>query len=331
MPNLQFGTFVLNIELLIYLIAGIIGVLAVRLQERGRPHKERFVSEAWNAVFLWLIVWKLSLILFDFKGVIQHPLSLVFFSGGPRAVWLASFVAIAYLFLRNYRMAGGREAIKVAATWGAGMAVTAFLGSILLNASSGTADYVGFAAAVTVLAFLLSPSSKVAAQSLGVVLIVMMLGIAIFGTAGGKSVRVDQAAPDFELTDLDGNTIRLSDYRGKTVVMNFWATWCRVCQAEMPHMEKFYRERQNEDVVVLSINATSQERSSDIVGNYVDNEGLSFPIVLDKSGDVLKEYNVTAYPTTYIVDPSGNIRERYLGAVSYESLKKAAKLTVQGN
>lgn len=327
---MQLGTFVLNIELLIYLISGIVGVLAVRFRERGRPQKEMHISEAWNAVFIWLIAWKLSLFLFDPKGVIKHPLSLVFFSGGLRGVLLASVAALAYLFLRNYRRAGGREAIKVTLTWGAGMAAAAFFGFIVFDEAVGIVEYVGLAVAVTILAFLLSPSPKIASRSLGIALIAVMLGYTVLNSTGGNSVRLDQAAPDFELTDLDGNTIRLSDYRGKTVVMNFWATWCRVCQAEMPHMEKFYREQQNEDVVVLSINATSQERSSDIVGNYVDNEGLSFPIVLDKSGDVLKEYNVTAYPTTYIVDPSGNIRERYLGAVSYESLKKAAKLADQG-
>lgn len=323
LPNLQVGTFVLNIELLLYLIAGIIGVLTVRYRERDCAERERRVSEAWNSVFLWLIIWKGSLILFDFKGVIQHPLSLIFFSGGVRGVLIASLVALAYLFLRNYRRVGSREAMTFAATWGAGMAAAAFLGFILLSESAGAAEYTGFAAAVTVLAFLLSPSAKIAVRSLGIILIVVMLGITIFGASGGKSIRIDQAAPDFELTDFDGNTIQLSDYRGKTVVMNFWATWCRVCQAEMPHMEKFYRDQQNEDVVVLSINATSQERSSDIVGNYVDKEGLSFPIVLDKSGDVLTKYNVTAYPTTYIIDPSGNIRERYLGAVSSDNMKKA--------
>ncbi|WP_416212785.1 TlpA disulfide reductase family protein [Paenibacillus donghaensis] len=59
---------------------------------------------------------------------------------------------------------------------------------------------------------------------------------------------------------MKGNPVRLSDFRGKTVVMNFWATWCRVCQAEVPHMEKLYRDQSDQDVVVLSANATSRER-----------------------------------------------------------------------
>ncbi|MGX4585693.1 redoxin domain-containing protein [Paenibacillus chitinolyticus] len=331
LPNLQVGTFVLNIELLIYLIAGIVGVLAVRFRERGRPQKERRVSEAWNAVFIWLIVWKASLFLFDPKGVIRHPLSLVFFSGGLRGVWLGSLAALTYLFVRNYRRTGSREAITVAMTWGAGMATAAFFGLVLLDDTVGAVHYTGLVVAATLLAFLLSPSPKIALRSLGIAVIAVMVIFTILNSTGSKSISVGQFAPDFELTDLEGTPVRLSDFRGKTVVMNFWATWCRVCQAEMPHMEKLYRDQSDEDVVVLSVNATSQEGSTDIVRRFVDNEGLSFPIVLDKSGDILKEYGVTAYPTTYIVDPSGNIRERHLGAISYESMKKAAKMADYDN
>ncbi|NWL88022.1 hypothetical protein DMN77_10520 [Paenibacillus sp. 79R4] len=325
MANLQIGTFVLNIELLIYFIAGIAGVLIVRYRDRNHAERERRAGQAWNAVFLWIIVWKASLMLFDFQGVIRHPLSLVFFSGGLRGVWLASIISLAYLFLRNYRPNGSREALKVAGTWGAGMAAVSFFALILLDDSSGTVHYVGFAMAVVLLAILLQSTSKIASQSLGILLLVAMLGFTIFDGTVGQSARVDQAAPDFELRDLDGNTVRLSDYRGKTVVLNFWATWCRVCQAEMPHLEKFYRDQQDRNVVLLSVNATSQERSDELVGKYANQEGLSFPIVLDESGEVLRDYAVTAYPTTYIIDPSGTLRNQYLGATSYETLMKAAR------
>ncbi|WP_120461936.1 peroxiredoxin family protein [Paenibacillus aceti] len=328
LPNLQIGTFVLNMELLIYLIAGIVGVLSVRYRERGRLERERRMSGAWNAVFIWIIVWKASLILFDFQGVIRHPQSLLFFSGGIRGVWLASIVVLAYLFLREVRRAGSREAMMNAVTWGAGMAAAAFLLFLLLDDAAGIADYAGLSVAVTLLAFMLSPSLKAAVRSLATALIIGMIGFTILNySSSGKNVQLDQAAPDFELTDLDGNAVRLSNYRGSTVVLNFWATWCRVCQAEMPHMEKFYREQGGEDVTILSVNATRQERNANLVGEYADKEGLTFPIVLDKSGEVLKEYSVTAYPTTYIIDSSGMIRERYLGAISYEGIKKTAKLT----
>jgi len=278
LPNLQLGTTVLNIELLVYLVAGIIGAYAVRYRQRKHPDRERQTGDAWNAVFLWLLVWKGSLFLFDPAGVIAQPLSLLFFSGGTRGIWLASLIALAYLFLRHYRRSGNREAVKIAASWGAAMLV---------------ATMIGYTA--------LSPIES----------------------KGG--VRIDQAAPDFELTDLSGNAVRLSDYRGQTVVLNFWATWCRVCQAEMPHVEKFYQEHKDGNVVVLSVNATTQERNPGLVREYADKRELSFPIVLDDRGDVLGNYGVTAYPTTYVIDPSGSVKSRYLGAFSYESMKRAVR------
>ncbi|MFC4598260.1 TlpA family protein disulfide reductase [Cohnella hongkongensis] len=277
-PNLQLGTTVLNIELLVYLAAGIAGALAVQYRQRRNPEKERQIGDAWNAVFIWLLVWKGSLFLFDPAGVIARPLSLLFFSGGTRGIWLASLVALAYLFLRHYRREGVREAAKLAASWG------------------------------------------------GVMLVATMIGYTALGPLESKGgVRIDQAAPDVGLTTLDGREVRLSDYRGSTVVMNFWATWCKVCQAEMPHVEKFYQEHKDRGIVVLSVNATTQERSADLVGPYAERHRLSFPIVLDDKGEALNQYGVTAYPTTYIIDSSGRVKGRYLGAFSYESMKKAVK------
>jgi len=278
LPNMQVGTTVINAEMLVYLISGILGVFAVRYVRNRHPERERQVSDAWNAVFLWLIVWKGSLFLFDPSGVIEHPMSLLFFSGGTKGIAVASLAAIAYLFLRNFRRSGARDAAKLAASWG------------------------------------------------GAALVAAMIAYTALGPIEAKGgVRIDQAAPDIELTDLNGNAVRLSDYRGQTVVMNFWATWCRVCQAEMPHVEKFYNEHKDRDVVVLSVNATTQERDAALVGRYAKEQGLSFPIVLDDRGDALDRYGVTAYPTTYIIGPSGNVQGRYLGAFSYESMKKAVK------
>ncbi len=278
LPNLQLGSTVLNIELLVYLLAGIFGVYAVRYRQRRHPERERQTGDAWNAVFLWLLVWKGSLFLFDPAGVIAQPMSLLFFSGGTWGIGLASVVALAYLFLRNYRRVGNREAVKLAASWGAVMLV---------------ATMAGYTA--------LSPI-----QSKG-------------------GVRIDQAAPDFKLTDLNGEAVRLSDFQGRTVVLNFWATWCRVCMAEMPHVEKFYQEHKDSDVVVLSVNATTQESNPGLVKEYADKRELSFPIVMDDRGEALGSYGVTAYPTTYVIDPSGIVKGRYLGAFSYENMRKAVR------
>ncbi|QJD85522.1 TlpA family protein disulfide reductase [Cohnella herbarum] len=339
MPNIQVGTFVLNIELLIYIVAGMVGVLAVHYRQRRHPDRERIVSDAWNAVFLWILVWKGSLFLFDPASVIAQPLSLAFFSGGAKGMWLASLIVAAFLGFRHFRRLGARQTAAVIAVMGAGWAMSVTLAQIVFSDSAGNAVYLIFVLSGAAMVLLLSPSPRYAAQAF----VILLVGTAILYTlldsteraanspeeraASGAEVgaRKAQLAPEFELTDLEGNSVKLSDYRGKTVLLNFWATWCRVCQAEMPHVEKLYRQYKDQDVIILSVNATSQERDVQRVAQYANKELLSFPIVLDEEGDVLKRYKVTAYPTTYIIDPSGVIQDRYLGAISYESMKKAVR------
>jgi peroxiredoxin len=131
-------------------------------------------------------------------------------------------------------------------------------------------------------------------------------------------------APDFELNDLEGNPVSLSDLRGKIVMVNFWATWCPPCRIEMPHMQKFYEEHQSkDDVVILGVNLTPTEEKLDAIRTFVDDQGLTFPIVLDPDGDVMQTYQVMAYPTTYILDTKGVIREKFQGAINYDIMKEA--------
>ncbi|MFC4600266.1 TlpA disulfide reductase family protein [Cohnella hongkongensis] len=131
-----------------------------------------------------------------------------------------------------------------------------------------------------------------------------------------------QLAPDFALTDLQGNPVKLSDFKGKRVLLNFWATWCPPCRVEMPHMQKFYEDYQEEDVVILGVNMTLTEKNPDGVQTFVNDEQLTFPIVLDEEGEVMQDYQVVAYPTTYLLDSKGVIRETFRGAINYEIMEK---------
>ncbi|WP_054957275.1 peroxiredoxin family protein [Paenibacillus dakarensis] len=134
-------------------------------------------------------------------------------------------------------------------------------------------------------------------------------------------VKKGQRAPDFTLNDLNGNPIQLSDYRGKMVLLNFWASWCPPCRAEMPHMQEFY-EDYKKDTVVLGVNMTSIEHRAEDIKPFTEEFGLTFPNVLDIEGDVMEEYVVIAYPTTYVIDEQGVIREIYPGAINYDIMKK---------
>lgn len=170
-----------------------------------------------------------------------------------------------------------------------------------------------------------------------IIVILMLIGYGVYDYYNGKSdksspsqeitenevkvgIEKDQQAPNFELTDLEGNAVALSDYRGQKVLINFWATWCPPCRVEMPHMQRFYEDF-NSEVVILAVNMTSIDKGMDAITPFIEEFGLTFPIVLDQEGDVMNTYQITAYPTTYAVDSQGVIRAKFIGPMNYETMK----------
>ncbi|MFD1019229.1 redoxin domain-containing protein [Thalassobacillus hwangdonensis] len=126
-----------------------------------------------------------------------------------------------------------------------------------------------------------------------------------------------QTAPDFTLELLSGETVSLSDYRGKKVMVNFWATWCPPCRAEMPDMEKFYNET---EVEILAVNLTATESDPSNVGAFAEEFGLSFPILLDKNSAVATTYQIQPVPTSIFIDEEGRIQSIALGAMNYDMM-----------
>lgn len=141
----------------------------------------------------------------------------------------------------------------------------------------------------------------------------------------GAFAKVGEAAPDFELRTLDGNKAKLSDYKGKIVILNFWATWCPPCQAEMPHMQSFYEQNHNKGIEIVAVNLTSSDRGLDKVKEFVNKHHLTFPILLDEEGTVENMYDTIAIPTTYIIDQEGFITEKITGPVNEERLENLVK------
>ncbi|MEN8213780.1 MAG: TlpA disulfide reductase family protein [Pseudomonadota bacterium] len=123
-----------------------------------------------------------------------------------------------------------------------------------------------------------------------------------------------QPAPDFELVDMDGARHRLSDYRGKPVIINFWATWCPPCRAEMPSMNRGWH-KVKEEVVMLAVNVGEDEDKIFVFGADYP---IDFPILLDQSGDVIKQWPVKGLPTTFVLDRVGNIRYIAVGAREWD-------------
>ncbi|WP_052455615.1 TlpA disulfide reductase family protein [Bhargavaea cecembensis] len=123
-----------------------------------------------------------------------------------------------------------------------------------------------------------------------------------------------ELAPDFELATLDGKTASLSDYRGKKVVLNFWATWCPPCREEMPHMQRYYEENGGgEAFEIVAVNATETERGNGkAVAPFVEELGLTFPILMDEKGNTSELYEILFYPVTYIIDEDGVVIEQVM-------------------
>lgn len=124
-------------------------------------------------------------------------------------------------------------------------------------------------------------------------------------------------AIDFTLKDLEGNDVSLSDYEGKIVLLNFWATWCGFCDLEMPDLERLYTV--NEDVVVLGVNVGED---LDLVKEYVDEKKISFPIVLDETTDIASDYLVSGLPTSYFIDENGMIYGKFSGMMTYDMMQE---------
>ncbi|HBH0777201.1 TPA: redoxin family protein, partial [Clostridioides difficile] len=124
---------------------------------------------------------------------------------------------------------------------------------------------------------------------------------------------------DFTLTDQYGKTHKLSDYEGKVVFLNFWATWCPPCKEEMPYIEQLYKDynKNNDDVVILGVASPNlgREGSREHVVNFLKEQGYTFPVVLDEDGALAYQYGINAFPTTFIIDKEGYVTQYIPGAM----------------
>ena len=122
-------------------------------------------------------------------------------------------------------------------------------------------------------------------------------------------------APDFNLKGEDGKSYRLSDMRGKVVVINFWATWCPPCRYEMPAMERLWQKVKDKNIVIWGVNVGED---ADTIFEFTGTYPVSFPLPMDIDGKVIEQYPIKGLPTTYVINPQGMVTHRAVGSREWD-------------
>jgi cytochrome c biogenesis protein CcmG, thiol:disulfide interchange protein DsbE len=163
--------------------------------------------------------------------------------------------------------------------------------------------------------------------AIGVIVLAVLPACQQEQTSEAKPTGVGEytAAPDFTLPDLNGTKVSLSDYRGKVVLLNFWATWCPPCRLEMPTMEEAYRKYKDQGFAVVAVSVDTGPTSA--IQDFLHEFGLTFQILLDPQMETLKSFDSFSLPTTIVIDRQGFIRARELGYRNWTDEQSTALIT----
>jgi len=296
--QINLGPLVLNTALLYILIGFGVGSIFLILVTKADKNLRKISSDIITNFFLIVILtWKLLPLFMAPIDIISNPISIFYASGGSVGIGLGVGLGIIYLGLKMFLF------WKHPVGTGRDLSLRDILKPIIV--------FFIVAGIVSSTLFFIS-------------------GIARSRDNNDKDVRsyvstVGNAAPNFELMDIDGQNISLNDFKGKWVILNFWATWCPPCRAELPTLNRFYEGMDKDKVVLLGINAAGTEKTDEktdvrsYVSTFVTNEGIDFPILLDfcKNTEpcVSTIYGAGNLPTTVVISPEGIITQIKTGVV----------------
>jgi len=142
-------------------------------------------------------------------------------------------------------------------------------------------------------------------RTLTAILVILLVLGSIATSCQSEAPEVGKQAPDFQLNTLDGQSVSLSTLKGKPVLINFWATWCGPCAYEMPYLQQVYDDWRGKGLVLLAINV---RESPSRITEFMQTQGLSFPVLLDNDGNVTQQYGILGIPTSFFIDKEGIIQ-----------------------
>ncbi|OIQ72878.1 thiol-disulfide oxidoreductase ResA [mine drainage metagenome] len=155
----------------------------------------------------------------------------------------------------------------------------------------------------------------------------ILLGLALVtGAAQARELKPYQggATPPLALKDIAGNLHKLEDYRGRVILVNFWASWCPPCRAEMPSMERLKEKLAGKPFTILAVD---MGETPDVVSAYIKTVHTDFAVLLDSDGHTLKNWKVFAFPTSYVIDATGKIRYALFGSTEWDEADTLQKIS----
>jgi DsbE subfamily thiol:disulfide oxidoreductase len=139
---------------------------------------------------------------------------------------------------------------------------------------------------------------------------------------GHKIADIGEPAPEFTLTDLNGKMVSLREYKGRYVILNFWATWCPSCVSEMPFLQEIYNKEKDKGITVIGIDYNEDQEK---VKKFLSKYGITFTILMDNNLKVSKDYGVVGLPVTFLIDSEGRIKKKFRGELTEEIYNKYLK------
>ncbi|WP_010676501.1 peroxiredoxin family protein [Bacillus timonensis] len=344
MDFIQIGSLTIMVKWVILAIGITAGLFLVRVwlaKTQSKEMTKNIINLLTNGVFIGFLAWKGSLLLLEPKLVIKSPMSLLYFTGGTKGLMIAAYLTLFYL-LYHIKKRTVASSLFIRA-----ILITSFVTIMLGNLLSlfWLKAHIVFHFITSMSAFFLllltfyskgQQKKEVLHVIKKVALIVGLVGLIVWTINSNLSsanpaeeaktderkvgISEGQLAPDFTLKTINGEEMKLSAFRGKKVILNFWASWCPPCKAEMPHMQEFYMENKENNFELLSVNLTTAEKKSSDVARFVDEYELTFPVMLDEHGEIGQIYQAYAIPTSYMIDSKGIVRKKVVGPMDKEMM-----------